>query len=169
MHTAHRKSWASSPKRLPLAHWILAYWVTHDYYYFHTWSVVSKVYPFTIKGDCGPRNSLCVRWKQTWTSPEMLIYIGLLKGDNNSTKVRSFSTIHSDLNCKHSLNFTCHAHNRDASEVTKWTWGWRNPNMCIYMQLHWATSHFETHLATGLLHYSTSCASTVLLMATALL
>ena len=40
------------------------------------------------------------------------------------------------------------------------------------LQPHWATSHFDTwsvHLASGLLHYSTSHASTVLLMATELL
>ena len=48
----------------------------------------------------------------------MLIY-RLLKGDTNLTK-REASQLHCGSNCKHSLNFMCHAHKKNATEVTKY-------------------------------------------------
>ena len=46
----------------------------------------------------------------------MLIY-RLLKGDTYLTK--EASKMYLGSNCKHSLNFTCHAYKRNATEVTK--------------------------------------------------
>ena len=47
----------------------------------------------------------------------MLVY-RLLKGDTNLTNEGSFSTTFCS-NSKHSLNFMCHVHKRNESEVTK--------------------------------------------------
>ena len=61
-----------------------------------------------------------VRSKKQQTSPERLVY-RLSEGDTNLTKEGSFSTTLCS-NCKHSLNLTCHAHKRNATEVTKIYW-----------------------------------------------
>ena len=59
----------------------------------------------------------CARSKKQQTSPKML-FIGYLKGDTNLTKEGSFSTTFCS-NSKHTLNFMCHVHKRNATEVTK--------------------------------------------------
>ena len=43
-------------------------------------------------------------------------FVGFLKGDTNLEKGKEASQLHSGSNCKHSLNFTCHTHKRNATE-----------------------------------------------------
>ena len=73
--------------------------------FLHSWHSISQ----TMQ----PRNSghADVRSKQQHTSPEMLIYKFL--------ETRGQHLNYTLFNCKHSLNFACHAHKGNATEVTK--------------------------------------------------
>ena len=74
-----------------------------------------------------PRNSPgaddCVRSKKQQTPTDMLIYrVSERKFSALWTEIlllqkKEASQLHSDLNCKHSWNFTCHAHERNATEL----------------------------------------------------
>ena len=80
-----------------------------------TYLVTFLVFPPQVCNQGTLQGQMCKIKKKT---RQKCWFISILKGYTNLTKEGSFSTTHCS-SCKHFVNFKCHTHKRNATELTK--------------------------------------------------